>query len=73
LEHAGLPTSRLTVFVLPVGLVRQTVDELRPEFPPVGKKAQVPFCVSLQWSADGSTLYTGYTDGIIRVWTVGRA
>jgi guanine nucleotide-binding protein subunit beta-2-like 1 protein len=52
---------------------KSTVDELRPDFPPVGKKAQIPYCISLQWSADGSTLYTGYTDGIIRVWTVGRA
>jgi guanine nucleotide-binding protein subunit beta-2-like 1 protein len=52
---------------------KSTVDELRPDFPPVGKKAQIPYCVSLQWSADGSTLYTGYTDGVIRVWTVGRA
>ncbi len=35
------------------------------------RKATVPYCVSLAWSADGSTLYAGYTDGNIRVWTVG--
>jgi guanine nucleotide-binding protein subunit beta-2-like 1 protein len=34
---------------------------------------QVPYCISLNWSADGSTLYSGYTDGHIRVWSVGRA
>jgi guanine nucleotide-binding protein subunit beta-2-like 1 protein len=52
------------------------VDELRP--PPKGdvepsKKAQVAYATCLAWSADGSTLYSGYTDGIIRVWQVGRA
>lgn len=24
---------------------------------------QVPYCTSVAWSADGATLYTGYTDG----------
>ena len=48
------------------------VDDLRPDFEgrSFGKKATVPYCVSLAWSADGSTLYAGYTDGIIRVWDV---
>lgn len=49
------------------------VEELRPEFENVGKKSQPPYCVCLAWSADGSTLYSGYTDGVIRVWQVGRA
>ncbi len=48
------------------------MDELRPEFKDLGKKAQVPFCVSLAWSADGGTLYSGYTDGRIQVWGVAR-
>jgi len=47
------------------------VDELSPEFPPMGKNASIPFCVSLQWSSDGSTLFSGWTDGVIRVWGVG--
>ena len=52
---------------------KSVVDELRPEFPDhTSKKAQVPYCVSLAWSADGSTLYSGYTDGVVRVWQVGR-
>lgn len=48
---------------------KKVVDELKPEFN-LGPKAQVPYCVSLSWSADGSTLYSGYTDGKIRVWTI---
>ena len=32
------------------------------------KDALVPFCTSLAWSADGSTLFAGYTDKLIRVW-----
>ncbi|KAI3886765.1 hypothetical protein MKX03_027221 [Papaver bracteatum] len=26
------------------------------------------YCSSMNWSSDGSTLFTGYTDGVIRVW-----
>jgi len=29
-----------------------------------------PACISLAWSADGTTLYAGYTDNLIRVWQV---
>jgi len=47
------------------------VADLSPEWEERGKKALTPFCTSLCWSADGSTLYSGYTDKIIRVWTVG--
>jgi guanine nucleotide-binding protein subunit beta-2-like 1 protein len=47
------------------------VDELRPEMPPLGKKALVPYCTSLAWSGSGDTLFAGYTDNTIRVWTVG--
>jgi guanine nucleotide-binding protein subunit beta-2-like 1 protein len=46
------------------------VDELRPEFRPLGKKAVPIQCISLAWSADGQTLFAGYTDNIIRVWAV---
>jgi len=45
------------------------VDELCPEFPNASKKS-TPMPVSLAWSADGNTLFSGYTDGIIRVWQV---
>ncbi|KAK4747148.1 hypothetical protein SAY87_026185 [Trapa incisa] len=32
---------------------------------------KVIYCTSLNWSADGSTLFSGYNDGVIRVWGVG--
>jgi guanine nucleotide-binding protein subunit beta-2-like 1 protein len=46
------------------------VDDLTPEFVIAGKNAQKPSCISLAWSADGNTLYSGYTDMLIRVWGV---
>ena len=51
---------------------KSIVVELKPEFPPAGKKAMAHYCVSLAWSADGATLYSGYTDGAVRVWAVSR-
>jgi len=35
-----------------------------------GKKAVPIQCISLAWSADGLTLFGGYTDNVIRVWSV---
>ena len=49
---------------------KSKVDELKPEFASVGKKSRDPECVSLAWSADGQTLFAGYTDNIIRAWGV---
>lgn len=46
------------------------IDDLRPEFPTPGKRGQIPSCISLAWSADGNTLFSGYTDSVIRVWQV---
>lgn len=37
-----------------------------------GAKNKVIYCTSLNWSADGSTLFSGYTDGVIRVWGIMR-
>jgi len=34
------------------------------------RKALVPHCTSLAWSADGATLFAGYSDNAIRVWAV---
>jgi guanine nucleotide-binding protein subunit beta-2-like 1 protein len=50
------------------------VHELVPEDVdiPKGKYAQVAHPVSLAWSADGSVLFAGYTDGAVRVWAVGN-
>jgi len=44
------------------------VDELRAE--PLGPKSVTPNVISLAWSADGTTLFAGYTDNAIRVWVV---
>jgi len=46
------------------------VDELKPEFPQIGKKALPIQCISLAWSSEGTTLFAGYTDGLVRVWQV---
>lgn len=52
---------------------KSVVDEVRPESDqPLSKKAIPHHCTCLQWSADGSVLYAGYTDGLIRVCTVNR-
>jgi len=44
------------------------VDEIKVDFPPAGKNAHVPYCTCLAWSADGSDLFAGYTDNVIRVY-----
>lgn len=48
------------------------VTELNKNIQDFGVNALVPnpACISLAWSADGSTLFAGYTDGIIRVWQI---
>jgi guanine nucleotide-binding protein subunit beta-2-like 1 protein len=43
------------------------VDTLRPEETETGK---TPTCLCLAWSADGSTLFAGYSDNLIRVYHV---
>lgn len=48
---------------------KQCVDNLRPKFKAPAKKGFIPYCISLAWTHDGSTLYSGYTDNVIRVWT----
>jgi len=49
------------------------VDELIPDdFGAVGKKSQNPYATCLCWSADGNTLFAGYTDHHVRVWTVSQ-
>lgn len=34
-----------------------------------GKKSKIPSCVSLAWNALGKTLFAGFSDGVIRVFT----
>ncbi|GAU21645.1 hypothetical protein TSUD_251280 [Trifolium subterraneum] len=33
-------------------------------------KKKAIHCTSLNWSADGTTLFGGYTDGVVRVWSI---
>lgn len=50
------------------------VDEHLPEAALEGENGQknglVPECLSLAWSADGNTLYSGHSDSNIRAWKV---
>lgn len=50
---------------------KSVVQDLKPE-PLANSKSQLLHCTSLAWSFDGSTLYTGYTDGLIRVWKISQ-
>lgn len=47
---------------------KSMVDEIKVDFPVAGKNAQVPYCTCLAWSADGSDLFAGFTDNVIRVY-----
>jgi len=49
---------------------KSIVDELKPDFVDVGINSREPECVSIAWSADGQTLFGGFTDNLVRVWTV---
>jgi guanine nucleotide-binding protein subunit beta-2-like 1 protein len=49
---------------------KRILEELKPEVITKSAKTSPPQCVSLAWSADGQTLYSGYTDNMIRVWEV---
>jgi len=49
------------------------VDEIRLPVTSAGKHSQVPYCTSLAWSADGTDLYSGYTDNTVRVYSVSSA
>ena len=53
-------------------LNRSIVDELKPDFVDVGANSREPECVSIAWSADGQTLFGGFTDHQVRVWTVSQ-
>ena len=46
---------------------KEIIAELVPE---TQKKTAKPECTSIAWSADGATLYSGYTDNTVRVWGV---
>jgi guanine nucleotide-binding protein subunit beta-2-like 1 protein len=48
---------------------KSVLDELNSTAPP---KNGIPWCTSLQWSADGNTLFAGSTNGSIYVYEVGE-
>ncbi|CCW68564.1 unnamed protein product [Phytomonas sp. Hart1] len=45
---------------------KKVIIELTPET----TSKRIPECTCVAWSADGNTLYTGYTDNLIRVWSI---
>jgi len=48
------------------------VAQLDKNYPDFQAKLPNPAAISLAWSADGTTLFAGYTDNVIRVWEVAR-
>ena len=54
---------------------KQVVDELKPDWEGnyEGRRAQKPHCISMAWDGSGTTLYAGYTDNVVRVYTVNLA
>ena len=57
------------MLTVPSYLNRSIVDELKPAYE-IADEARQPECVSIAWSADGQTLFAGFTDNALRVWTV---
>jgi len=51
---------------------KSIVTELTKNHPDFQAKSTNPSCISVAWSADGNTLFTGYTDNVIRVWEVSK-
>ncbi|CAO3647559.1 unnamed protein product [Mucor hiemalis] len=51
---------------------KSLLDVLTPDFSNVSQKQAAPDALSLAWSADGTTLYSGHSDNLIRVWQVVR-
>ena len=49
---------------------KELVDELRQETTTTGKHSQTPYATSLAWSADGSDLFAGFTDNVVRVYHI---
>jgi len=51
---------------------KDRIANLTKDYPDFGIDPQTPNpgCLSLAWSHDGTTLYAGYTDKLIRVWAV---
>ncbi|CAI9773711.1 unnamed protein product [Fraxinus pennsylvanica] len=63
--------SKTVVVDLKVDL-KQESEMAAEESTQTSNKNKILYCTSLNWSMDGSTLFSGYTDGVVRVWGVGR-
>jgi len=59
--------SGITIWDLETKEVIVTIDKNSYEFTET-QLVPKPGCLSLAWSSDGTTLYAGYTDNLIRVW-----
>jgi guanine nucleotide-binding protein subunit beta-2-like 1 protein len=51
---------------------KSLVADLSKNHPDFQAKTKDPACISVAWSADGTTLFAGYTDNLIRVWEISR-
>lgn len=49
---------------------KKPIAELAPRRPAMGRRAIKPESISLAWSMDGNTLYTGYSDNKVHVFGV---
>jgi guanine nucleotide-binding protein subunit beta-2-like 1 protein len=58
------------ILVVSLNLYDLKLDNGPPIVKPLGKNAMPVQCTSLAWSQNGTTLFAGYTDGVIRVWHV---
>uniref|UniRef100_A0A8C9VDE7 Small ribosomal subunit protein RACK1 n=1 Tax=Scleropages formosus TaxID=113540 RepID=A0A8C9VDE7_SCLFO len=68
--HNGWVTQIATTPQFPDMILSASRGTLRQEVISTSSKAEPPQCTSLAWSADGQTLFAGYTDNLIRVWQV---
>eukprot|EP01139_Manchomonas_bermudensis_P004794 Amastigsp_a174353_13362.p1 type:complete len:321 gc:universal Amastigsp_a174353_13362:977-15(-) len=50
---------------------KSLIQDIKPEL--ASEDEKLPACLSLAWSADGQTLFAGYTDNLIRVYQVSRS
>jgi len=49
---------------------KNVVCSLDHHFPDFNPRKPKPACLSLAWGSDGNTLYAGYSDNVIRVWSI---
>ncbi|CAI9771037.1 unnamed protein product [Fraxinus pennsylvanica] len=63
--------SKTVVVDLKVDL-KQESEMAAEETTQTSNKNKILYCTSLNWSMDGSTLFSRYTDDVVKVWGVGR-